>query len=67
MITLGEQAAVKGADLSLDDRSGRLRELYGVPVGGAYLARPDQHVCARWQGLSGAALAAAVHRALGNH
>ena len=67
VITLGEQAAVKGADLSLDDRSGRLRELYGVPVGGAYLARPDQHVCARWQGLSGAALAAAVHRALGNH
>ncbi len=67
VITLGEQAAVKGADLSLDDRSGRLRELYGAPVGGAYLARPDQHVCARWQGLSGAALAAAVHRALGNH
>ncbi|MDZ3992854.1 FAD-dependent monooxygenase [Pseudomonas sp. Teo4] len=66
VIALGAQAAVKGADLTLDDRSGLLRQLYGAPLGGAYLARPDQHVCARWMQLSGAGLAAALLRALGN-
>lgn len=67
VIALGAHAAVKGADLTLDDRGGLLRQLYGAPLGGAYLARPDQHVCARWLQLSGAALAAALLRALGNH
>jgi hypothetical protein len=37
-----------------------LRERYGVPTsGGAYLLRPDQHVCARWLTLDATRLQAA--------
>ncbi len=41
--------AVSGADRTLTDAHGHVRERWGVPASGAaYLLRPDQHVCARW-------------------
>lgn len=59
-------SAVAGAITVLDDSSGRLRIRFGVGRGvGAYLVRPDHHVCARWITLDGARLARAVHKALG--
>ena len=66
IIAVGSPAPVRGADLSLTDRDGHLRRKYGAHTGSAYLARPDQHVCARWLALSGQALTTAIHRALGN-
>jgi 3-(3-hydroxy-phenyl)propionate hydroxylase len=57
--------AVAGADLTLDDRTGRVRERYGVhAAGAAYLLRPDQHVCARWLQLQPARLAATLEQLL---
>ncbi len=66
IIAVGSPAPVSGADLSLTDRDGHLRRKYGAQAGSAYLARPDQHVCARWLALSGQVLTTAIHRALGN-
>lgn len=66
IIAVGSPSPVSGADLSLPDGDGHLRRKYGAHSGSAYLARPDQHVCARWLGLDGQALTAAIHRALGN-
>jgi 3-(3-hydroxy-phenyl)propionate hydroxylase len=57
----GEGAAVHGAHETLADPDGHLRERYGVTApGAAYLLRPDQHVCARWQALGAARLQAAL-------
>jgi len=39
---------VQGADKTLFDPQQRFQLRYGVSAGGAYLFRPDQHVCARW-------------------
>ena len=43
-----DQASIKGADLTLTDPGKRFEQRYAVQPGGAYLCRPDQHVCARW-------------------
>nr|WP_319527502.1 FAD-dependent monooxygenase [Pseudomonas laurentiana] len=57
---------VVGADLTLTDVDGLFSERYGVPqAGAAYLARPDQHVCARWLHLSALRLRAGLNRACG--
>jgi 3-(3-hydroxy-phenyl)propionate hydroxylase len=40
--------AVKGADKTLFDPQQRFQLRYALPFGGAYLFRPDQHVCGRW-------------------
>jgi 3-(3-hydroxy-phenyl)propionate hydroxylase len=49
----------------LPDADGHLRQRYGVPAnGGAYLLRPDQHVCARWITLDATRLQAALTTAL---
>jgi 3-(3-hydroxy-phenyl)propionate hydroxylase len=62
---VGAANAVDGADLTLADAEGRLRERYGVRAGGAaYLLRPDQHVCARWISLDAARLQSALETAL---
>ncbi|KES23198.1 MULTISPECIES: FAD-dependent monooxygenase [Pseudomonas] len=66
ILAIGAADAVDGADLSLADADGHLRSKYAAQPGGAYLARPDQHVCARWRQLDGAALGRAIHTALGN-
>lgn len=60
----GGPAKVEGADLTLRDASGHFQAKYGVTEGAAYLARPDQHVCARWLKADGKRLAAAFKTAL---
>jgi 3-(3-hydroxy-phenyl)propionate hydroxylase len=48
------------------DLDGRIALTYGVSGhGGAYLFRPDQHVCARWQSLNTPQLELAITQALG--
>lgn len=62
---IGAAAPVQGADQTLPDADGHVRERYGVPASGAaYLLRPDQHVCARWLTLDATRLQAALHQAL---
>jgi len=39
---------VTGADKTLFDSQQRFQLRYAVSAGGAYLFRPDQHVCGRW-------------------
>jgi 3-(3-hydroxy-phenyl)propionate hydroxylase len=39
---------VTGADKTLFDPQQRFQLRYAVSAGGAYLFRPDQHVCGRW-------------------
>jgi len=65
VIVVGAAQAVKGADLTLPDADGHFRQRYGVPAsGGAYLLRPDQHVCARWLILDADRLQTALNVAL---
>jgi 3-(3-hydroxy-phenyl)propionate hydroxylase len=57
-----------GVDIRIADEAGRVARRYGVTqAGAAYLLRPDQHVCARWQTLDAGQLDAALTRALGKH
>jgi 3-(3-hydroxy-phenyl)propionate hydroxylase len=65
VIAVGSAHAVTGADTTLPDSDGRLRKRYGIPAnGGAYLLRPDQHICARWLTLDATRLQAALSTAL---
>ena len=49
----------------IDDADQRIARRLGMPLGsGAYLLRPDQHVCGRWLSLAAPALDAALRRAL---
>ena len=49
----------------IGDADGRIGRKYGVRQdGAAYLLRPDQHVCARWIGVTPPRLDAALRRAL---
>jgi 3-(3-hydroxy-phenyl)propionate hydroxylase len=65
LIAVGAACAVRGADHSLADEEGRLRQRYGMArAGAAYLLRPDHHVSARWQCLDAAGLRAALDAAL---
>lgn len=65
VIAAGSPKDVNGADKTLPDTDGHLRARYGVPAnGGAYLFRPDQHICARWLTLDATRLQAALNSAL---
>ena len=65
VLAVGASAPVAGADAVLPDAEGRCRARYGVRAsGGAYLLRPDQHVCARWISLDATRLQAALNTAL---
>jgi 3-(3-hydroxy-phenyl)propionate hydroxylase len=65
ILAVGAADQVQGADQTLPDADGHLRQRYGVTSSGAaYLLRPDQHVCARWLTLDAAGLQAALDRAL---
>jgi len=62
---LGACGPVNGADQALTDADGRVCSAYGLQTdGGAYLLRPDQHVCARWLHLDADRLHRALHTAL---
>ena len=65
VIAVGAPAPVAGADLTLADTDGHFRRRYGIRAsGGAYLLRPDQHICARWLTLDATRLHAALATAL---
>ena len=65
LTAIGAAAPVQGADQTLADADGHLRQRYGIGAsGGAYLLRPDQHVCARWLTLDATRLQAAFRQAL---
>jgi 3-(3-hydroxy-phenyl)propionate hydroxylase len=65
VIAVGSMQTVSGADHTLSDADGHLRARYGVLAnGGAYLFRPDQHICARWLTLDATRLQAALNTAL---
>jgi len=65
VIAVGARQPVHGADTTLADADGRLRQRHGLRDGGAYLLRPDQHVCARWMALDATRLRAALLNAAG--
>ena len=62
----GSATPVAGADATLADVQGHVRQRYGVRASGAaYLLRPDQHVCARWMSVDAMRLNAALQAATG--
>ncbi|MBT9549213.1 MAG: FAD-dependent monooxygenase [Hydrogenophaga sp.] len=65
VIAVGASQAVGGADQTLPDANGHLRERHGLKAGGAYLLRPDHHICARWLHLDAPRLRAALINAAG--
>ena len=49
LIAISAQAqAMASGYVTLQDPQQRFQHRYAVPTGGAYLFRPDQHVCGRW-------------------
>jgi 3-(3-hydroxy-phenyl)propionate hydroxylase len=65
LVAVGTAGPVSGADKCLADRNFQFRKRYGVVAnGGAYLLRPDQHICARWLGVDAARLCSALKTAL---
>ena len=58
------EGSVDGADVTLFDPENRFVARYGIEVGGAYLFRPDQHICARWSQLNAAQLVQSLKKAL---
>ncbi|QDF99118.1 FAD-dependent oxidoreductase [Azoarcus sp. DD4] len=65
-IIVAERGSVPAGLKTLIDSKGRIRERYDLTPGSAYLARPDQHVAARWRSLDAARVRAAVARATCN-
>ena len=59
-----KESAVDGADVSLFDPENRFAARYGIATGGAYLFRPDQHICARWSQFNAAQLVQSLKKAL---
>jgi 3-(3-hydroxy-phenyl)propionate hydroxylase len=55
VISAQAQAMASGY-VNLHDPQQRFQHRYAVPTGGAYLFRPDQHVCGRWLQLDAARL-----------
>ncbi|MDO8277379.1 MAG: monooxygenase, partial [Burkholderiaceae bacterium] len=65
VVAVGADRPVQGAELTLADPQGHFRLRYGIQAsGGAYLLRPDQHICARWITLDAARLKSAFGAAL---
>lgn len=67
-IAMNGACQVQHADLTLPDCDRLFSTRYGVQhAGAAYLARPDQHVCARWLQLEGDRLRHGLNQALGHN
>lgn len=67
-IAMNGACQVQHADLTLPDCDRLFSRRYGVQhAGAAYLARPDQHVCARWLQLEGDRLRHGLNQALGHN
>ena len=67
-IAMNGSGQVQHADLTLADPDGLFSARYGVQrAGAAYLARPDQHVCARWLHLDAERLRHGFNQALGHN
>ena len=65
-IVLAQRGQAPAGLKTLLDSKGRLAQRYDLKPGTTYLARPDQHVAARWRALDAAKVKAAVARATGN-
>ena len=59
-----QEGAVDGADVTLFDPENRFAARYGIATGGAYLFRPDQHICARWSQFNAVQLVQSLKKAL---
>ena len=61
ILAVCDAGPVAGANHTLVDPQGHVRQRYGVTsAGGAYLLRPDQHICARWKTLDATRLRVAL-------
>ena len=49
----------------VQDAQGHFAKRYDAQHGSTWLARPDQHICARWRQFNGPALQSALDRAVG--
>lgn len=67
LVVIGTEQPIDGAAQVIPDPDGRIAQAFAVTANGAYLVRPDLHICARWQQLSATRLRSAVHTALGKH
>ncbi|ATE61350.1 FAD-dependent oxidoreductase [Thauera sinica] len=65
-IVVAERGSAPGGLKTVIDSKGCIRERYDLSPGNTYLARPDQHVTARWRTLDAARVRAAVARATCN-
>ncbi len=65
-LVIATQGQAPAGIATLHDVAGSVRERYDLRPGSAYLARPDQHVTARWRRLQPDAVRAAVARATCN-
>jgi 3-(3-hydroxy-phenyl)propionate hydroxylase len=65
-IVVASRGAAPGGLRTVIDARGRIRERYDMQPGTTYLARPDQHVAARWRELDANKVRAAVARATCN-
>ena len=65
-IVVALRGAAPGGLRTVIDARGRIRERYDMQPGTTYLARPDQHVAARWRELDANKVRAAVARATCN-
>ena len=62
-LVVAERGTVPAGLKTLIDTKGRIRERYDLSPGASVLARPDQHVAARWRALDVAKVRAAVAKA----
>ena len=65
-IVVAAQGVAPAGLKTVIDTKARIRERYDLTPGTVYLARPDQHVAARWRNLDAGAVRAAVARATCN-
>lgn len=62
-LVVAERGTAPAGVKTLIDTKGRIRERYDLSPGASILARPDQHVAARWRALDVAKVRAAVAKA----